>query len=305
MLVGPYSDDVILAPDKMQNFWYKWQLAEPTFWTRFTAWGGYASHQIAAWSIIWYAQHKKPKYSNNLHDFNIIALLINAVFVGLHIIQTKIWYDATAQDVHEATSFGSVTLMLVFILIMENQRRGMFFGKRAPLLTEVGQFLRRYHGYYFSWAIIYTFWYHPVEITYGHLLGTFYILLLMLQGSLFFTRMHINRGWTVFLELFVVIHGMAVAIVKQGEVATARFFFGFFLIFIITQMHGLKMKLWQQLAAVMSCAVLMAWYYPAYSTIEEFYRAFQVPLMEYGLLFFMLLLLWPIYKVSSLLSKSS
>ena len=51
----------------------------------------------------------------------MVALLANTVFVLLHIVQTRIWYDGTAQDVHEATSFGSVTLMLVFILMMENQ----------------------------------------------------------------------------------------------------------------------------------------------------------------------------------------
>ena len=28
---------------------------------------------------------------------------------------------------------------------------------------------RRYHGYYFAWAIVYTFWYHPMEATTGHL----------------------------------------------------------------------------------------------------------------------------------------
>ena len=109
--------------------------------------------------------------------------------------------------------------------------------------------------------------------------------------------MHINRGWTLFLELFVVIHAIAVAIVQQGEVATARFFFGFFLVFLITQMHGLKLAAWKQWALVLVCAVMMAFYYPARSTLEEFYRAFQVPLMEYGLLFILLILLWPIYKL--------
>lgn len=305
ILLGPYSEGFVLTPIKDKDFWYEWQLAEPDFWSRFTAWGGYTLHQITAWGIIYYAQHiyaegKKPKYSNGLHSFNIVALAANVFFVALHIIQTKIWYDATAQDVHEATSFGSVTLMLVFILIMENQRRGMFFGKRAPLLKEVGGFLRRYHGYYFSWAIIYTFWYHPIEITYGHLFGTFYILLLILQGSLFFTRLHINRSWTLFLELFVVIHGVSVAIFKQGEVASARFFFGFFLVFLITQMHGLKLAAWKQGLLIGVCGLLMALYYPLRSNLEEFYRSFQVPLMEYGLLFMVLIILWPLYKLMSL-----
>ena len=160
--LGPYSQDVVLAPDKHQNFWYKWQLAEPTFWTRFSVWSSYALHQICLWSIIYYALNLRPKYTKGLHSFNIVALATNIFFIGLHILQTKIWYDGTAQDVHETTSFGSVTLMLIFILIMENNRRGMFIGKKLPFAEGFTAFLRRYHGYYFSWAIVYTFWYHPI-----------------------------------------------------------------------------------------------------------------------------------------------
>ena len=49
---------------------------------------------------------------------------------------------------------------------------------RTEVLLEVA---RKYHGYYFAWAIIYTFWYHPMEITGGHLLGFFYMFLLLLH----------------------------------------------------------------------------------------------------------------------------
>jgi hypothetical protein len=35
--LGPYSDASMFVPDK-GDFWYYWQLAEPTFWTRFSAW---------------------------------------------------------------------------------------------------------------------------------------------------------------------------------------------------------------------------------------------------------------------------
>lgn len=44
-------------------------------------------------------------------------------------------------------------------------------------------FLKRYHGYYFSWAILYTFWYYPLELTMGHLLGVFYLFALLMIGS--------------------------------------------------------------------------------------------------------------------------
>ena len=95
------------------------------------------------------------------------------------------FYDGLAQDVHEGTAFGSVTLMLFLIMLMENRRRGLFLGHRIPQLMGAGDTVRRYHGYYFSWAIIYTFWYHPVEMTPGHLAGFAYMSLLLLQSSLF------------------------------------------------------------------------------------------------------------------------
>ena len=79
-----------------------------------------------------------------------------------------------------------MVVSLFLIILMENRRRGMFLGYGVKPLYGVGDAVRRYHGYYFSWAIIYTFWYHPIETTLGHLFGTFYILLIFLQGSLFF-----------------------------------------------------------------------------------------------------------------------
>ena len=98
---------------------------------------------------------------------------------------------------------------------------------------------RRYHGYYFAWAIVYTFWYHPMEATSGHLIGFLYLFLLLLQGSLFLTRAHVNRWWTLALEVAVLAHGTLVAIM-QGEGMWPMFAFGFGGIFVITQMHGLS-----------------------------------------------------------------
>lgn len=63
--------------------------------------------------------------------------------------------------------------------------------------------VHRYHGYLFSWAIIYTFWYHPTDGTRGHLVGFFYLFLLLVQSAVTFTPVHVRRGWTLLLELLV------------------------------------------------------------------------------------------------------
>ena len=120
----------------IERMWYPWQMAEPTVWTRLSAWGFYSVHQIIIWYLIWKATHSEATYSANLHWFNIAALATNAVFILLHLLQTHIWYDGLAQDVPEVTSQASVVLMLAGMLIIENQRRGLFFGKPVPYLAD-------------------------------------------------------------------------------------------------------------------------------------------------------------------------
>ena len=223
--------------------WYYWKLPEATFWSRATSWGLYLAHQLAAWGLIYVVQRQRPRHIAGLHWFNGVALAGNAFFIVLHLIQTQIWYDGIAQDVSIWSSQGSVIVLLVWILLMENSRRGMFFGKKLPIGQQIIRFARKYHGYFFAWATIYTFWYHPMEPTSGHLIGFFYMFLLLLQGSLFYTRVHTNRWWTVTLEVTVLAHGALVA-VMQGNALWPMFAFGFGGIFVITQMHGLGLSRW-------------------------------------------------------------
>jgi hypothetical protein len=220
--------------------WYFWKLPIPTVWGRITAWGLYALHQIAIWRLIFLAQQRIRKYSTRLHRLNYIALGVNATFILLHFAQTHFWYDGLAQDVSIWSSQASVILLLVMVLLMENKRRGLIFGQKMPLGKEAIAFVRKYHGYFFAWGIVYTFWYHPMEPTSGHLLGFFYMFLLMLQGSLFFTRIHVNRWWTLVQEVLVAVHGTLVAVMNANNM-WPMFFFGFGGIFVITQMHGLKL----------------------------------------------------------------
>ena len=218
--------------------WYYWKLPEPTFWTRASAWGLYLAHQISNLALIYYAQTRVRRYTRGLHPVNVAALAVNAVFVLAHLGQTHLFYDGLAQDVSIWSALGSVAVLLIWVLLMENYRRGLFFGRPLPLSEQVVDAARKYHGYYFSWAIVYTFWYHPAEATSGHLLGFFYLLLIMLQGCLFLTTAHLNRVWRLSLEVLVLVHATTVAL-GQGQGFWVMFFFGFGGIFVITQMHGL------------------------------------------------------------------
>ncbi|MEU4427789.1 hypothetical protein AB0F81_44805 [Actinoplanes sp. NPDC024001] len=284
--------DVTLRPDQGAS-WYYWKLPDPTVWTRLSAWFGYAAHQIVSWGLIWWAQTHARRWTPGLKRINVVALAANLGFVGLHALQTRVFYDGLAQDVSIFSSQGSVVLLLVVVLLMENRRRGLVAGKRAPIPAAVGDFARRYHGYLFSWAVIYTFWYHPMEGTSGHLIGFFYIFLLLLQSSLMFTTAHTNRWWTVSLELLVAVHGTLVAVMNSGpDGAWPKFLFGFLAVFVITQMHGLGLSVgtrWLLFAGYLA-ALVAVYSGRGLATIHEVLR---VPMAEYLVLAVLVLLLWP------------
>lgn len=297
---GQRLADVPRLPDAGPS-WYYWKLAEPTFWSRATAWGGYLLHQIVSWGLIYYAQTRVRRYTSGLHPVNIAALALNALFIALHFVQTHIWYDGLAQDVSIFSSQGSVILMLVWVLLMENRRRGMFAGRPAPIGREIVQAARTYHGYVFSWAAIYTFWYHPMENSSGHLIGFIYMFLLLVQGSLFFTRAHVNRWWTFALEFMVLIHGTLVALMQSGAQGFwPMFCFGFLGIFIITQMHGLGLSARTRWALFGLYIGAAAWVYSGrgWHKLDEIVR---IPLIEYVCVLVLAGLIWLITRAAGLL----
>ena len=294
-LSNPLLDRFILDPGDGTLIFYDWQLAQHTLWGRVSAWGLYAVHQILLWGLytvhqillwglIYYAQTSVKKYSKGLHPVNLWALAVNALFIVLHFVQTHLWYDALAMDMSSFTSQGSVILMLCAILLMENKRRGMFFGAKAPFSERVVSFARKYHGYLFAWAIVYTFWFHPMVSTPGHLAGFFYMFMLMLQGSLFLTRIHVNKWWTLTQEVTVLIHGTLVA-VFQGADLWQMFFFGFAAMFVITQMHGLNFsRLTRWGIGLGYAAAVIAVYNADWARVNEIIR---IPIIEYLVAFVM------------------
>jgi hypothetical protein len=152
--LGWIPASVAKLPDQGAS-WYYWKLPEPTFWSRATAWGCYIGHQVTVWALLWRAQRSGLRYASALHPVNWLLLGANALFIGLHYLQTYIWYDGLAQDVSIFSSQGSVILLLIFVLIMETPRRGLFFGKQVPFRRAFTDLIRRRHGYLFSWAAIY------------------------------------------------------------------------------------------------------------------------------------------------------
>ncbi|MEW9548882.1 hypothetical protein [Nonomuraea sp. NPDC050783] len=291
-LLGRRLHGVALLPDQGAS-WYYWKLPEPTVWTRASAWACYAAHQIAFWWLIHRARTRVGRRTSGLHRVNVVALAVNTGFVALHLLQTQLFYDGLAQDVSIFSSQGSVVLLLVAVLLMENRRRGLFFGRPAPVRREVVAFARRYHGYLFSWAAVYTFWYHPMESTGGHLIGFLYMFLLLLQGSLFLTRAHTNRWWTVTLELAVAVHGTLVAVMNSGpDGMWPMFLFGFLGVFVVTQMHGLGLGRGVRWAFGLAYAGGALAVYALRGDPAGVSAVVRIPAIEYLLVGVLALLLW-------------
>jgi hypothetical protein len=296
-LAGDRLDAFKLRPDRDVAFWYPWVTASPSFWTRLSAWGLYAAHQLAIWWLIWQAQNRDSVYSNSLSRINVWALVVNAVFITLHFIQTHVFYDGLAMDVPEQSSQWSVILLLVIVLLMENQRRGLFFARKVKgkVMEESSRALRKYHGYFFAWATIYTFWYHPMVSTPGHLLGFLYMFLMLLQGSLFFTRMHVNRWWMLTQEVLVVVHGTLVALSNAPNL-WQMFCFGFAGLFIVTQMHGLGLSIRTRWCFLTIYIASVAGVYSQVG-LAKIHQVTWIPLTEYGVMFVLAGIVWSVMKL--------
>ena len=226
-----------LLPDTGAD-WYFWKLPQVALWASITVWLFYLSHQGLVWWLIYRLKSQPPVPKGRIGQANFWLLIVNAVFIAIHLLQTFFFYDGLAQFMPVMSSQGSVIVMLVMILILLNNRRGLFFGKKVKLPARGTAFVAKVHGYYIAWAVIFTFWFHPMEGTLGHLVGFFYLFMLMTQISLAKTSWHTNIKWLTFLEVFVALHGAIVAIIA-GNGMWPMFFFGFMMMFIVTQVYGI------------------------------------------------------------------
>ena len=110
------------------------------------------------------------------------------------------------------------------------------------------------------------------------------MFLLMLQGSLFYTRTHVNNYWKVVSELSVVVHGVMVAILAGQE--WPQFFGGFLGMFVVTQMHGLGLSLRTRWVLGIAYVVSVLLIYSQTAGIARAYMVTLIPLVEFILVIF-------------------
>ena len=305
-LLAPFRAQ--LLPDSGAS-WYYWKLPKPERWASISMWVLYLAHQITVWVLIAKLKNDDRPEAGRIGPYNLRLLIANAVFIALHLVQTALFYDALAQFVPVMSSQGSVIVMLVMMLILLNNRRGLFFGKRVALPPPGVVTTQKVHGFYIAWAVVYTFWFHPMEGTLGHLLGFLYLFLLMGQMSLARTSWHTKIGWLTFLEAFVALHGAVVAI-HAANGMWPMFFFGFMMMFILTQVFGiLKSRI--AIAGVFAgyLALVLTTYSGALGSFlsgtpvgwADIHQITWIPVILYGLVF---VLAWVFAGVSALIQKA-
>ena len=296
-----------LLPDSGAS-WYYWKLPKPELWASISMWVLYLAHQITVWVLIAKLKNAPRPQEGKIGKYNLQLLIANAGFIVLHLLQTLLFYDALAQFVPVMSSQGSVIVMLVMMLILLNNRRGLFFGKRVALPPLGVSATQKIHGFYIAWAVVYTFWFHPMEGTLGHLLGFLYLFLLMGQLSLARTSWHTRIGWLTFLEAFVALHGAVVAILA-GNGMWPMFFFGFMLMFVVTQVFGiLKNKIALIGVFASYIALVLTTYSGALSGLftgtavgwSSIHQITWIPVILYGLVF---ALAWLFAGVAALLKR--
>ena len=305
-LLEPFR--AMLLPDAGAA-WYVWKLPKPELLASISMWVLYLAHQITVWVLIGKLKNDARPEAGRIGKYNLQLLIANAVFIALHLVQTVLFYDALAQFTPVMSSQGSVIVMLVMMLILLNSRRGLFFGKRVYLPPLGVAATQKVHGFYIAWAVVFTFWFHPMEGTLGHLLGFLYLFLLMGQMSLARTTWHTKIGWLTFLEAFVALHGAIVAI-NAGNGMWPMFFFGFMMMFILTQVFGiLKSRI--AIAGVFAgyVALVLTTYSGALGNFlsgtpvgwADIHQITWIPIILYGLVFVMA---WVFAGVYALIKKS-
>lgn len=267
--------------------WYYWKLPQPALWAQITSWGLYAAHQLALWGIIFYALKNPAPFGEKLSKPGWWMLIVNVVAWLLHLVQTVLFYDGLAQDVPVASSQYSVILALILILILMNDRRGLFFGKKVPMHKAAVAWLKRYHGFIISWGLAYTFWFHPMEGSFGHLAGFFYMALLFSQSVFIQNRNHINPKWIFFLEVAVLAHGTTVALML-GQTIWPMFAFGFGFMAVFTQMYGFKWPKWANITVTVVYFALVLGLYSGVlwsgGELKNVHQIVWIPTILYGMI---------------------
>lgn len=267
-------------PEDTGASFYAWQTEQMGGLVRWSYWTGYVLHQVVVWWLFFKGRKIEPE-PGRVSRWHIAMLGANLGFVLLHLLQTHLWYDGLARDVPIWTSQGSVIVMLVLVLYIMIPKRGLFWGRRFEPPQAMLSLVKRWHGLFISWALVFTFWFHPMDGNWGLVSGFVYMFLLFIQMSLFNTTLHTNRWWIVLLEVFVAIHGTLITVYKDNPI-WPMFMFGFLWMFVLTQVHTLRIPGWLRWGLLVLFLGAIAWVYGSVRGFNHIYEVTFIPVALYG-----------------------
>jgi len=190
-----------------------------------------------------------PTDAHSLCWWHVATLAHHAAFCAARVAHTRwVSYNGLARDVHELTSLSAVAALLVWVWLLRSPTRGVCGGASLPLPggRRAAAALHRAavatHGYFFSWAAVYTLWYHPAVATPAHVTGFVYLALLLVQSGIAGTAAHVAGGWVTALEVGVAVHAAATAAAAPvragGRSLVPLFGWGFATTFVAVHLHG-------------------------------------------------------------------
>ena len=124
-------------------------------------------------------------------------------------------------------------------------------------------------------------------------MGFVHTFLVMVQGSLMFQKVHLNKYWRLLLECWVWFHGFSVALmVAKGnwweEVEPFMFGVGFGTLFFVTQLYGLPF--WKSLSPYLRVIPAVVWFVAITLAItlsndvanSKLFTFLQIPMGQWG-----------------------
>ena len=203
----------------------------------------YIFHQLAHWAMVYYAR-THLKSSHELQPFHYWMAGMNLVFVWLHVAQSYLFLDNISYRLPLELPIIVLGLSYWF-LTAKSSGRGLMFGYTFPYFQDIAEVAEASLPYYFSFVVLFSFWYKPF-------IDKFMLFLLRLAVELIFithscliqTHVHENKYWNLLLELMVLSY---LSIICIFPASTPRPTFEFILlslfyaaVFAISQMHGLN-----------------------------------------------------------------
>ena len=198
----------------------------------------YLIHQLAHWAMVYYAR-THLNCSHKLQPFHYLMAGINFVFVLLYVAWSYLFPNKLSYRLSDELPLIVLGLSYWF-LIAKSNRRGLAFGHSFPYFQGIAEVAEMCLPYYFSFAVLFKFWYKAFVDRYMHFFLRLVVELIFITHScLVQTHIHENKSWTLLLELMVLPYFTMILLFPDEREIILLLSLICAALFAISQMHGL------------------------------------------------------------------